>query len=199
MLFAIFSFLIGCASQDNNSNQISVKDARSSQWKNISSDLIPFNPIAGLRDQWMILASGNDSAYNAMTIAWGSWGMLWSKPVVNVYIRTSRHTNHFMQENDYFTVTAFPNDARQSLQYMGSHSGRDEKDKAASAGLTVEFTKLGNPVFKEAILAVECKKVYSSQLEINNLPDYMKAMYNENDSVLHIMYVGEIVNVMTKE
>ena len=93
----------------------------------------------------------------------------------------------------------FTGDARPALQYMGSRSGRDENDKAASAGLTVEFTQLGNPVFKEATLAVERKTVYSTLLDPSNLPDYMRAMYTNGDAAAHVMYVGEIVNVMLKE
>ncbi len=196
---AMFSFS-GCSNgASDNNKKLTAEEARVTEWKSVSTDEIPYNPIAGLRDQWMLLAAGNDTAHNAMTIGWGSWGMLWGRPVVNVYVRTSRHTNEFMKSSPYFTVTAFPGDARPALQYMGSHSGRDENDKAASAGLTVEFTQLGNPVFKEATLAVECKTVYSTLLDHSKLPDHMRAMYTNGDTAAHVMYVGEIVNVMVKE
>ncbi len=58
--------------------------------------------------------------------------------------------------------THFPASMREKLQYLGTASGRDE-DKVKGADLTLEFTKLGNPIFAEADLAIECKKVYAEQ------------------------------------
>ena len=58
-----------------------------------------------------------------------------------------------MERNDYFTVTHFPESMREALAYLGRVSGRDE-DKVAGAGLTAEFTELGNPIYAEADLAM---------------------------------------------
>ena len=46
----------------------------------------------------------------------------------------------------------------------GRVSGRDE-DKVAGAGLTVEFTELGNPIYAEVDRAIECKKLYAQQFD----------------------------------
>ena len=62
---------------------------------------------------------------NTMTISWGSLGELWNKPVVTVYVSSSRYTHQFMEKNDHFTVAFFPAEYRQALQYLGSHSGRE--------------------------------------------------------------------------
>lgn len=106
-------------------------------------------------DEWFELAAGKDGDMNLMTIAWGTIGELWSRPVVTVYVSTSRYTYEFMEKNDYFTITHFPPSMRQKLQYLDTASGRNE-DKVKGADLTMEFTNLGNPIFAEADLAIEC-------------------------------------------
>ena len=44
------------------------------------------------RDDWMALAAGKPGDFNAMTIGWGGIGVLWRRPVVTVYVSSSRHT-----------------------------------------------------------------------------------------------------------
>ena len=140
------------------------------------------------------LAVGKEGDLNATTMSWGSIGELWGKPVFTVFVSTSRYTHKFMEENDYFTVTHFPADMRQQLSYLGRVSGRDE-DKVAGAGLTVEFTELGNPMFKEGNLIIECRTIYEAPIDVDNmLDDDVIKMYQDN-KLKHTMFVGEIVNV----
>lgn len=40
-------------------------------------------------------------------------GELWGKPVFSVCVSTSRFTHQFMEENDCFTVTHFPESMRE--------------------------------------------------------------------------------------
>ena len=127
----------------------------------------------------------------------GALGELWGKPIVTVYVSTDRFTYKFLEDNEYFTVTAFPEQFRDKLQYIGSVSGRDE-DKVKGSGLTPEFTKLGNPIYKEANLAIECKKIYAEQLKKELMPLEQRQWYDEKKLGVHIMYIGEIVNVWKK-
>ena len=46
--------------------------------------------------------------YNAMTISWGSLGVMWDRPFVQVVVRPQRYTFEFMERFDTFTVCAFP-------------------------------------------------------------------------------------------
>lgn len=166
------------------------------EWRAIT----PFdikNPVTLFSKDWMALAVGKEGDMNAMTIAWGTLGELWRKHVVIVYVSSSRHTHSFMERNKYFTLTAFPDDKRQALQYIGTHSGRDEKDKVANAGLTTEFTELGNPIFKEANLAIECKIIYNAPFEPHAIDPETYKFY-DNGVGIHSMYVGEIINVWKK-
>ena len=61
---------------------------------------------------WMALAVENKDDMNAMTISWGEIGELWERPVVTVYVSSSRYTHSFMERNEYFTVTSFPRNHR---------------------------------------------------------------------------------------
>lgn len=153
------------------------------------------NAVELFNDDWMALAAGRQGDMNAMTISWGGMGELWGKPVVTVYVRQSRYTHSFLERYPYFTLTAFPEEMRSALQYIGTHSGSKEKDKLQKAGLTPAFTELGNPIFKEANLAIECRIVYSAPLAVENMvDDNTKKGYKSNDD-LHTMYIAEIVNV----
>lgn len=169
----------------------------STEWQEIKPQEIEVNSVKMFADDWMILSAGKESNMNMMTIAWGELGELWGKPVVTVYVSTSRFTYKFMEENEYFTVTSFPEEYRDKLQYLGTVSGRDE-DKVKGSGLNVEFTTLGNPIYKEANLAIECKKLYSHQFDKNKMPLEQRQWYDEKNTGVHVMYIGEIVNVWKK-
>ena len=184
--------LAGCA-QRNSTAASAVSDG---EWRAISPKEWADNPVVKVGDEWMALAAGHQGDMNAMTIGWGTWGVLWGRPVVTVYVSSSRHTHSFMERNDYFTVTGFPEQYRQALSYIGSHSGRDG-DKLSEAGLTPEFTELGNPIFREANLAVECRLLYKEVMDVEQVPDRIREMYDRGVGP-HSMYIGEIVNVWVK-
>ena len=169
----------------------------SQEWKQVTAKEIADNPVVKVGDEWMALAAGHEGDMNAMTIGWGPWGVLWGRPVMTVYVSSSRHTHSFMERNEYFTVTGFPEQYRQALSYIGSHSGRDG-DKLKEAGLTPEFTELGNPIFREANLAIECRLLYKEVLDVEQVPDRIREMYDKGVGP-HSMYIGEIVNVWVKE
>lgn len=168
------------------------------EWKPVPVDEFQTKPIDLLANQWMALTVGNREYANSMTIAWGSFGQLWSKPIVIVYVSEDRFTKHLMDENEYFTVTAFPEDARyrEALSYLGSESGRNT-DKMKGCGLAVEYTDLGNPIFAEGNLAIECRKIYSDAFNLDLVPaEVRNGMYSELG--VHSFYIGEIVNIWEK-
>ena len=184
----------GDAASEGKSEEVSVA---AKPWQSISPREIEGNPIHLFADDWFELAAGKKDDMNLMTIAWGSLGELWGKPVVTVYVSTSRYTYEFMEKNDYFTITHFPESMRQQLQYLGTASGRDE-DKVKGAGLTTEFTELGNPIFAESDLAIECRKIYAEQFQADLLPLEQRQWYEERGLGIHVAYYGEIVNVWRK-
>ena len=50
--------------------------------------------------KWALLTAGNEGSFNTMTISWGGLGTIWGRPVATVYVRTSRYTHEFMDNNE---------------------------------------------------------------------------------------------------
>ena len=148
----------------------------------------------GLFDKkWALLTAGTKESFNSMTISWGGTGTLWGKPVATTYVRTSRYTHDFMDSNDYFTISFYPEDKKQILGVFGSKSGRDI-DKMNYDGLTAK--EVGETItFEEAELTLVCKKLFKQRLDEKNIPeDLVKAFY-EGDAP-HDMYIGEVVEII---
>ena len=149
------------------------------------------NPFAAIGNQWFLLTAGSaEAGWNCMTCSWGALGILWNKPSVTCYVRHSRHTFGFLEQQDMFTISFLGSDCRKALSFCGSHSGRD-CDKAAEAGLHPMVTD-GGVTFEEAELVFVCKKRYAADMDIADLPaDTAAAFYADNDT--HRLYIGEIV------
>lgn len=143
--------------------------------------------------KWALLTSGTKDKFNSMTISWGGAGTLWSKPVVTAYVRTSRYTHDFMDENEYFTISFYPEDMKQILGVFGSKSGRDI-DKMNYEGLTAK--EAGESVtFEEAELTLVCKKLFKQKLDEKNMPETIVKAFYEGDAS-HDMYIGEVVDII---
>lgn len=201
LMASLALLLAGCGTNGEQQQESTVNAAPESMrelaWQKIDARDIEGNPIRKFADEWFELAAGKEGDMNLMTIAWGTLGELWGRPVVTVYVSTSRYTYEFMEKNDYFTITHFPASMREKLQYLGTASGRNE-DKVKGAELTLEFTELGNPIFAEADLAIECKKIYAEQFKADLMPVEQRQWYDQNGLGIHVAYVGEIVNVWKK-
>lgn len=182
--------LSSCGKVDEKSD-VFVSDGK---WHKIEAEKIEGNFVQAMNDA-MLLTAGREGDLNTMTIGWGEIGKLWGRPVVTVYVSKSRYTYEFMEKNDYFTVTGFPEKYKGSVMYMGKKSGRDG-DKIGEGGLHVEYTETGNPIFEEANLAIECRKIYECELDTALAPMDVRGMYEKIEP--HVMYVGEIVGVWRK-
>lgn len=153
-------------------------------------------PVNIFRNQWLLLTSGSLEAgdFNCMTISWGALGEVWNRPLAQVFVRPVRYTYQFMEKYPTFTLCVFPFEYHQTLNFLGSHSGRDE-NKLAASGLTPEKASLVDaPVYAEAELAIECRKLYWQDLDPAHflLPEIEKAYPNKD---YHRIYFGEIVAV----
>ena len=145
--------------------------------------------------QWLLLSAGDfeKGDFNTMTVGWGSLGTMWNKPFAQVVVRPTRHTYGFMERYDTFTLCSFPESRRPDLQLLGTASGRDG-DKIAQTGLTpVAARSVAAPVFAEANLIIECRKIYFDDL----CPDQFLAPEIEKsypDKDYHRIYFGEILD-----
>jgi len=193
VLFVLMSIFASCSR--TNGKASGEADMHKNGWQKVAPSEVK-NAVELFNKDWMALAVGREGDMNAMTISWGEMGELWGKPVVTVFVSSSRYTHSFMERNRFFTVTAFPEAKRTALRYIGTHSGRDG-DKLKEAGLTPEFTESGNPIFKEANLAIECRIIYKAPFVKEDIAPDVAKIY-DNGMGIHTMYIGEIVNVWKK-
>jgi flavin reductase (DIM6/NTAB) family NADH-FMN oxidoreductase RutF len=146
--------------------------------------------------QWFLLTCGDFTTgdFNCMTVSWGSLGVMWNKPFAQVVVRPVRYTYQFIEKYPTFTLCAFPRGHRQALNLLGTRSGRDG-DKIAASGLTPqEATAVAAPVYAEADLAIECKKLYWQDFDPSHFLDPgIDKNYPKKD--YHRIYFGEIVAV----
>ena len=143
--------------------------------------------------KWALLTAGDKDNFNTMTISWGGLGTLWNNPVATVYVRASRFTHEFMDANEYFSISFYPERYRRTLAELGSKSGRD-MDKMHVPGLT-PVTAHGTVSFEEAEVTLICQKLFKQQLDAANMPeDVVNDFYADQD--MHDMYIGKVVAVI---
>ena len=143
--------------------------------------------------KWALLTAGDKDSFNTMTISWGGLGTLWGRPVASVYVRQSRYTHAFLDENDYFTVSFYPEEHRKTLGVLGSRSGRD-MDKMHDSGLTPAAAG-PSMTFAAAECTLVCNKLFRQTLDPANIPgDIVDALYKTDAP--HDLYIGEVVDIL---
>ena len=170
------------------------------QRQSIEIAQLKIKPHDLFNNQWVLLSAGDftQGLFNAMTIGWGAIGTMWSKPFAFVAVRHSRYTFEFMEGFDTFTLATFPEKYHSALSLLGSQSGRDG-DKIAASGLTPEASIVVNaPSFLEAELVIECRKMYSDDLNpAHFLDESIYRHYPKQD--FHCIYYGEILATSATE
>lgn len=167
-------------------------------FKEIEFVSIKENVVDLLKNRWALVTAGDTNGYNTMTVSWGAVGELWGKDMVTIYIRPQRYTEKFLNSNDYFTLSFYPEDMKNRIHGVcGSKSGRDV-DKAKECGITPCFDE-NAPYFNEAEIVLVCKKAAKAKFDSDTFIDksIMERWYPEND--LHYIYYGEIEKVLVKE
>lgn len=168
--------------------------------KTIAFEDLVFRPVAEWDGQGMLLTSGDFKTghFNAMTVGWGSLGVMWGLPFVQVVVRPVRYTYQFMEKYDTFTVCAFSEAYAPALKLLGNKSGRDG-DKIGESGLTpIASTLVAAPGFAQAALILECRKIYWDDLEKTQFLDpRLEKKYPAKD--YHRIYYGEILSIQGED
>ena len=170
--------------------------------KEIPVSELNFEPIHEISKNWMLLTAGTeDRGYNTMTCSWGHIGSIWGTnggwPTAICYVRPQRYTKEFIDREELYTLSFFPEDFKQKLAYLGSHSGRDE-DKVAKMELTPVYEE-GCTYFAEAKLVLVCRKVYQAPMKEEYFVDRDILTLHYPDKDYHDMYIGQIVKVYQAE
>ncbi|HBI52925.1 MAG TPA: flavin reductase [Ruminococcaceae bacterium] len=159
--------------------------------KEIDLRELNLNPFKLIGNDWLVLAAGDESGCNAMTVSWGHLGCLWSpnRPTAAVYVRQSRYTKEFIDKHDLFTLSLIED--RAALGYLGSHSGRNE-NKFENAGIKPLFID-GTTAIEGAKLIFVCRKLYKAPISADCFIDKSIAAKDYANGDFHEMYIGEII------
>ncbi len=150
-------------------------------------------------DDWALVTAGVPGSYNTMTISWGGLGWLWGLPVSFTFVRKTRHTYKFMEDNDTFSLCFFAGEScKDQLMTLGTKSGRDI-DKMNESGLTPIWVD-GVPAYAEASAILVCKKLYDGQFDAGKIPaDIKKAAYpGTNPDEVHVEYISQVIACYVK-
>lgn len=142
------------------------------------------------------LVSG-DEEINVMTIGWGMVGVMWFKPVFVLPVRQSRYTKNLIDKTGYFTISVpYGDNMKSAIAFCGSKSGRDV-DKFQGASIKPKKAKeINSYVVDECDMYYECKVLYKTTLEKDNLLQEEAAHYINND--MHTLYYAEIITSYKK-
>lgn len=170
--------------------------------KEINVSELSINPMTMIAKEWMLVTAGNEArGYNTMTASWGHLGSMWGHggglPTAVIYLRPQRYTKEFVDREELFTLSIFPEEYKKDLGYLGRTSGRDG-DKVSATGLTPVFEG-DYTYFAQAKLVLVCRKLYQGTLKEEGFHDKSILTDHYPNRDLHEMYIGEIVKVLTAE
>ena len=176
-----------------------------SNWIEKSVRDLPGSPVRRMGEEWMLVAAGNTGEgagkWNAMTVSWGSFGLLWHREIACVYIRPNRQTSVYLDANSLFTLSFFNEKYHNALSFFGENSGRNT-DKAAETGLTpivfgdnIAGGRAGGAIaFGEASEIVVCRKIYIHDFDSKCFQAKGDGLPESDD---HRMYIGEVLTMLT--
>ena len=128
-----------------------------------------------------------------MTIGWATLGHVWSKPIMMVAVRRSRHAFSLIDTAEDFAVTIPASGMDKEIMFCVTKSGRDfDKFKECDL-LVLDGQNAETPVISLPGFHYECKIVYKSAMDSANLSrEYDASLYADND--YHTLYFGEIMD-----
>ncbi len=144
-----------------------------------------------------LLTAGDKNELNMMVVSSGAIGDFFRRPVLYVYVRPGRYTRTLMDKSDYFTLSFYGEAQKDQVSFCARSSGRDT-DKVKETGLTPAFADCGAPYFEEASLVYVCRKIYVEKTDPALFLDpSLDEWFPQKD--YHIVYMGEILEVLQKE
>jgi flavin reductase (DIM6/NTAB) family NADH-FMN oxidoreductase RutF len=166
-------------------------------FKEVKAEELNINPFTLIGKEWLLITAGTENAFNTMTASWGGLGVFWNKNAATIYVRPTRYTRKFVDDNDTFTISFYKEEYRKALALCGKVSGRDV-NKVEQAGLTPVFEDNAT-YFEEAHMVMICKKMYHTNIDPKTFDEakYDELMYPLKD--YHGLFIGEIVKVLVKE
>ena len=162
--------------------------------KEINVKEINYN-IFDLGTSWCLLSSGDDKGFNAMTISWGSFGYLWNKNIVTVYVRPSRYTKDFIDKTGYISLAFFDPKYKKELGRLGTVSGRDQdkfKDSPLHPMVCDNYIH-----YKEANMLILGKVLYNGPIISDGIVDKKIEEVNYKNGDYSYIVIAEIEKVLS--
>lgn len=150
------------------------------------------NDQSFIKDWALVNAEFGDDR-NSCTIGWGSFGILYSKQVLTIYVKRNRYTAKILDMAKYFTVTFFDDSFKDELKYFGTVSKYNE-DKIANCHLTVKKLENGF-TYQEGRRTYVLRKIIQEDLRINDILDEEIIKKYYANEPCHTMYIGEIIQI----
>ena len=143
-------------------------------------------------DGLLLAATNAAGASNAMTIGWGTIGMVWGLPIFTVLVRPSRFTYQFIEESGAFTVNVPTLAMSDFVLFCGTKSGRDyDKFNKFKMGVTPAQT-VDAVTIDACPLVYECRVVQKNDVDpAAFIPTVLSRFYAGGD--YHRVYYGEIM------
>ncbi len=162
--------------------------------KSIELTELNLNIFSKVLSRGALLCAGTMDDANCMTIAWAQMGVLWHKKVFSVYVRPTRHTFSYMENNNDFTVNFFTGEYKEALSICGTQSGRNI-DKFQQSNLDkIKREKTTSPGIDQACLIIGCKTIGAYNIDPNQFIDAsLDRNYPNKD--YHRVYIGEILEI----
>lgn len=159
-------------------------------FQEIKLEELDFNPFRKIGKEWMLISAGDEKKINTMTASWGGVGVLWGENVATAYIRPTRYTKKFVDEQERFSLSFFGGHYKKELNILGTVSGRDT-DKIKDVNFHTTFLD-GVPSFEEATLVFLVKKLYTGAIHPEKFldPSLDEKWYPKKD--YHDVYIGKI-------
>ena len=164
--------------------------------KEIDIKTINDNFVEEIGNKNAIACARIGDSFNMCSIGWGTIGVLWSMPVMIIYVKPIRYTSKFLDNDDYFTVTFFNDDINHKvISICGTYSGKDV-NKVEKAGLKPIILENGI-IFENYRRVYVCKKIYQDQFKKENFIDGDKIINNYYlKEQPHNVYIGKIIKVL---
>lgn len=169
-----------------------------SELRSISPDVLLESPFTLIGKEWLLITAEHEGRVNTMTASWGGLGILWNKPVAFIFVRPQRFTKTLIDNEDRLSLCVLEEGHRKLLSYFGTASGRDE-DKIKKAGLPVAHTKDAVPYFTDSRIVMQCRKLYTQNMEQECFIDKDCDTKNYANKDYHQMYVLEIEELLRRD
>lgn len=165
-------------------------------FKEIKLTELTINPFTKIGNEWMLITAGSEkTGVNTMTASWGQMGILWEEPVINIYIRPTRYTKKFVDEEKEFSLSFFEG-YKKELGFLGTVSGK-ERNKIEEAKFNTIFLD-DVPTFEEAKLIFIVEKIYEETIKPELFKDKkLDKFYPLKD--YHTLYIARIKKIYIKE